>query len=100
MDMPTYEYECTSCGHQFEAFQKMSDTPLSKCPRCGKKVKRLISAGLGIIFKGSGFYTTDNKKSSAVSSTATPKKEAAKTAKPASEKKSDKSPAPKVKNSA
>jgi len=66
--MPTYEYECTVCAHQFEAFQKMSDAPLSTCPKCGKKVKRLISSGLGIIFKGSGFYTTDNKKSSAAAS--------------------------------
>jgi putative FmdB family regulatory protein len=102
--MPTYEYECLSCGHQFEAFQKISDAPLSKCPRCGKKVKRLISAGLGIIFKGSGFYTTDYKKSSAVSSTASPKKETAKTDKTpdqkASEKKSEKSSESKVKNSA
>jgi putative FmdB family regulatory protein len=66
--MPTYEYECTVCGHQFDAFQKITDAPLSKCPQCGKKVKRLISAGLGIIFKGSGFYTTDYKKSSAAGS--------------------------------
>ncbi|RPJ07373.1 MAG: zinc ribbon domain-containing protein [Spirochaetaceae bacterium] len=62
--MPTYDYKCTSCGNRFEAFQKISDAPLEKCPKCKKKVKRLISAGLGIIFKGSGFYSTDNKKSS------------------------------------
>jgi putative FmdB family regulatory protein len=68
--MPTYEYECTVCGHQFEAFQKITDAPLGTCPQCGKKVKRLISAGLGIIFKGSGFYTTDYKKSSAAASSA------------------------------
>jgi putative FmdB family regulatory protein len=66
--MPTYEYECTSCGHNFEVFQAMSDDPLSKCPECGKKVKRLISAGMGIIFKGSGFYVTDSKKSSSPAS--------------------------------
>jgi putative FmdB family regulatory protein len=66
--MPTYEYECTSCGHNFEVFQAMSDDPVSKCPECGKKVKRLISAGMGIIFKGSGFYVTDSKKSSAPAS--------------------------------
>ncbi len=101
--MPTYEYECSACGHRFDAFQKISDAPLSKCPQCGKKVKRLISAGLGIIFKGSGFYTTDYKKSSSVTSAAAPKKE---TAKPKTEQKSEKSggqkdkTASKIKNSA
>jgi putative FmdB family regulatory protein len=73
--MPTYEYECTVCSHQFEAFQKITDAPLSKCPQCGKKVKRLISAGLGIIFKGSGFYTTDYKKSSAAASSSVASKQ-------------------------
>ena len=62
--MPTYEYECSACGYQFEAFQRMTEAPLDKCPQCGKKVRRLISTGLGIIFKGSGFYSTDNKKAS------------------------------------
>jgi len=60
--MPTYEYECTHCGHNFEAFQKMSDEPLSNCPKCSRKVKRLISSGAGIIFKGAGFYATDYRK--------------------------------------
>jgi putative FmdB family regulatory protein len=60
--MPTYEYECRSCGYIFEAFQKITDKPLSKCPKCDKEVKRLISAGAGIIFKGSGFYATDYRK--------------------------------------
>lgn len=59
--MPTYEYVCTHCGH-FELFQKMSDPPLKECPKCHKKVKRLISSGSGIIFKGSGFYATDYRK--------------------------------------
>ena len=59
--MPTYDYECTKCGYTFEAFQNMSDEPLTKCPECGKKVRRLIGGGIGIIFKGSGFYVTDNK---------------------------------------
>ncbi len=57
--MPTYEYECRSCGHRFEAFQSIKDRPLRKCPECGKGVKRLIGAGAGIIFRGSGFYETD-----------------------------------------
>lgn len=59
--MPTYDYECTSCGHAFEAFQSMSEEPLSECPECGKAVRRLIGGGVGIIFKGSGFYATDSK---------------------------------------
>jgi putative FmdB family regulatory protein len=59
--MPTYEYECKSCGYAFEAFQRMSDEPLKECPQCGKEVRRLINGGSGIIFKGSGFYTTDAK---------------------------------------
>ncbi|MFH1504714.1 MAG: FmdB family zinc ribbon protein [Candidatus Omnitrophota bacterium] len=61
--MPTYDYECLSCGDDFEAFQKMSDAPLEKCPKCKGQVKRLIGCGTGLIFKGSGFYSTDYKKS-------------------------------------
>ena len=65
--MPTYEYICEKCGHQFELFQSMSDQPLNACPqshcklkRWGKgRVKRAISGGAGLIFKGSGFYITD-----------------------------------------
>jgi putative FmdB family regulatory protein len=61
--MPTYEYECDNCGHTFEEFQAMSDKPLRKCPKCAKmKLQRLIGAGAGIIFKGSGFYETDYKR--------------------------------------
>ncbi|NKB23006.1 MAG: zinc ribbon domain-containing protein [Kiritimatiellae bacterium] len=57
--MPTYEYECQKCGHRFEKFQKISDPPVKRCPQCRCKVKKLISTGAGIIFKGSGFYETD-----------------------------------------
>jgi putative FmdB family regulatory protein len=58
--MPTYEYACEACGHKFEEFQSITAKPIAKCPECGKKkVKRLISAGAGFIFKGSGFYITD-----------------------------------------
>lgn len=57
--MPTYEYECQKCAHRFEEFQSMNDEPLKKCPQCKGKVKRLIGAGAGFLFKGSGFYTTD-----------------------------------------
>jgi len=58
--MPTYEYACQACGHKFEEFQSIKAKPTTKCPVCKKnKVKRLISAGAGFIFKGSGFYITD-----------------------------------------
>jgi putative FmdB family regulatory protein len=60
--MPTYEYKCTHCGHSFDYSQKITDSPLEKCPKCKKSVKRLISSGVGVIFKGSGFYATDYKK--------------------------------------
>lgn len=64
--MPTYEYACPKCGHNFELVQSMRDEPLKKCPKCRKAgVKRLVGSGAGLIFKGSGFYITDykNKKS-------------------------------------
>jgi len=64
--MPTYEYECRSCKHRFEEFQSITDEPIKKCPKCGKAVRRLFGGGMGIIFKGSGFYTTDYKRSSAI----------------------------------
>jgi putative FmdB family regulatory protein len=58
--MPTYEYRCDACEHEFEQFQSMTARPLRKCPECGKlKLKRLIGTGAGVIFKGSGFYETD-----------------------------------------
>jgi len=66
--MPTYDYECTKCGHAFDAFQSMSDDPLLKCPSCNKNgLKRLIGGGLGLIFKGSGFYVTDSRSGSSKS---------------------------------
>lgn len=63
--MPTYEYACPKCGHEFEQFQSMRDEPLKKCPKCKKTgVKRLLGSGAGLIFKGSGFYITDYKNKS------------------------------------
>ena len=63
--MPTYEYACDACGHKFEEFQSITAKPITKCPVCRKKrVKRLISAGAGFIFKGSGFYLTDYRSES------------------------------------
>ncbi len=66
--MPLYEYECESCGVRFERRQHMEDEPVEVCPECGGHVHRLIQP-VGIIFKGSGFYVTDNR---AKSSTAMP----------------------------
>lgn len=61
--MPTYEYACQKCGHQFEQFQSMKDKPLARCPKCGRSsLKRLVGGGAGLIFKGSGFYITDYAK--------------------------------------
>ncbi len=60
--MPTYDYKCLDCGKKFEAFQKITDKHLDKCIYCSGKTKRLIGSGLGIIFKGSGFYETDYKR--------------------------------------
>lgn len=63
--MPTYEYECAACHHRYETLQSITAPPLQKCPRCGKKrARRLIGAGAGLIFKGSGFYITDYRKPS------------------------------------
>jgi len=57
--MPTYEYECLKCGHRFDAFQRISEDPLKKCPECKGRIRRCIGSGAGIIFKGQGFYETD-----------------------------------------
>ena len=83
--MPTYEYECQKCGHRFERFQLISEKPLRNCPKCAGRVKRLISAGAGVIFKGSGFYATDYRSSSYKEG----EKKEKEVAKPKKEKKSD-----------
>jgi putative FmdB family regulatory protein len=58
--MPTYAYRCESCGHEFEKFQSITAEPVKVCPQCQRsKVRRLIGTGAAILFKGSGFYTTD-----------------------------------------
>ena len=57
--MPTYQYECTSCGHQFEQFQSFSEDPIKHCPKCSAEVKKVYS-NVGVVFKGSGFYKTDS----------------------------------------
>jgi putative FmdB family regulatory protein len=63
--MPTYDYECDACGHEFELFQGINDPLQRKCPKCGKlKLRRLFGTGAAVVFKGSGFYTTDYRSDS------------------------------------
>ena len=81
--MPTYDYKCLECDIQFEKFQGITAPPLEECPECSGKVKRLIGAGAGLIFKGSGFYITDYRSEGY--------KESAKKDKNASSDKSEKS---------
>lgn len=92
--MPTYQYACTACGHQLEAVQSFADDPLTECPACEGRLRKLFSS-VGVVFKGSGFYRTDSRKNSSdgaksetpaktepaksdtsATSTATPKKDA------------------------
>ena len=63
--MPTYDYQCGACDHLFELFQNISDPVKRKCPECGRlKLRRLFGTGAAILFKGSGFYETDYRRSS------------------------------------
>ena len=71
--MPTYDYRCVKCKKKFEMFQRITAAPLKKCPKCNGKVERMIGGGLGLIFKGSGFYTTDYKNSRSEPSAKEPK---------------------------
>jgi putative FmdB family regulatory protein len=59
--VPTYDYQCRSCGHRFEVFERMMNGRGRACPRCSGRAKRQISGGGGVLFKGSGFYSTDSK---------------------------------------
>ena len=94
--MPTYDYRCDACGHELEVFQSMSDERLTECPGCGKQtLRRLIGAGAGIIFKGSGFYETDYKRSRTSSGKPAEKKTEKKTEKPSETKSDKKSDSPK-----
>jgi putative FmdB family regulatory protein len=61
--MPTYEYECTKCRRHFERHQRITDAPIQTCPECGGRVRRVFYP-VGVIFKGSGFYVTDNRRGS------------------------------------
>jgi putative FmdB family regulatory protein len=88
--MPTYQYRCTECGEDLEAVQKFSDAPLSVCPNCGGRLRKVFNA-VGVVFKGSGFYRTDSRNGSrsgdGASSGAADKKSATET------KSADKEPA-------
>lgn len=64
--MPTYQYACTECGHELEAVQKFTDDPLTQCPTCSGKLRKVFSA-VGVVFKGSGFYRTDSRAKSSAS---------------------------------
>lgn len=82
--MPTYDYRCENCGHEFEEFQSITAKPLTKCPSCGKpKLQRLIGAGGGVIFKGTGFYQTDYRSDSYKKAAESETKAASDAAKPA-----------------
>ncbi len=80
--MPTYDYRCQGCGHEFELFQSMSDKVKRKCPECGDlTLKRLIGTGGAVIFKGSGFFQTDYRSDSYKKAAEADKKKHAKTEK-------------------
>ena len=95
--MPTYEYLCENCGHEFERFQSITAGPLRKCPRCNKRgLKRLVGSGAGVIFKGSGFYETDYRSESYKKAEAKEKK-STETAKEKTAKSKDTKPGGKAK---
>lgn len=104
--MPIYEYACTACGERTEAKQSFADPPLTECPHCGGSLRKLYSP-VGIVFKGSGFYSTDAKKKSSPSTTTASDTKTTKSEKTETksepkkaEKKSDTSSAPKTEKSA
>ena len=72
--MPTYTYRCTNCGHEFEARQRMTDDPLTECPQCEGKIRRVVNS-VGVVFKGQGFYVTDNRGKKAQAPSSSSKKE-------------------------
>ena len=75
--MPTYDYECNACGHEFELFQSIKDSVKRKCPECGRlKLRRLFGIGAAVMFKGSGFYETDYRSESYKKAAAADKKAA------------------------
>lgn len=82
--MPTYQYRCTECATELEVVQRFSDEPLSECPECGASLRKVYSA-VGVVFKGSGFYATDSRKTSKATSPAKPAESAKSEKKPAAD---------------
>ena len=80
--MPTYQYACTTCGHRFEAVQSFSDEPLTQCPECAGRLRKVFSA-VGVVFKGPGFYRTDSRAKAGAGATSNRADKAATTAKDA-----------------
>ena len=98
--MPTYDYECDACGHEFELFQSITDGVKRKCPECGKmKLRRLFGTGAAVVFKGSGFYQTDYRSDSYKKGAEAEKKAKEKKDKSASDKSSADKPKSKSKDS-
>ena len=85
--MPIYTYRCENCGIQFERRQKFSDGPLTRCPECSKKTLRKVYQPVGIVYKGSGFYSTDHRAPSGASRTPGSRKSSEDESKPKTEKK-------------
>ncbi len=85
--MPIYIYRCENCGIQFERRQKFSDAPLTRCPECSKKTLRKVYQPVGIVYKGSGFYSTDNRSPSSAGRTPGSHKSSEDESKPKTEKK-------------
>ena len=71
--MPTYAYRCADCGHEFDAFQKFSDDPLTECPNCGGTIRRVFQP-VGVVFKGSGWYINDSRGKSSTTTPVSPDK--------------------------
>jgi putative FmdB family regulatory protein len=90
--MPVYSYRCDNCGVQFDRYQRFSDKPLSKCPECGESALRKLFQPAGIVFKGSGFYVTDNRSSKNPASAASHNGSTESDSKPEANKKTAASP--------
>jgi putative FmdB family regulatory protein len=95
--VPTYAYRCTNCAHEFETFQKFSEDPLTECPECGSTIRRIFQP-VGIVFKGSGWYINDSRKTTELADSGSPDKakptEAKVASAPAAASSSTEAPAP------
>ncbi len=87
--MPTYSYLCDSCGHDFEIVQRFAEDPLTECPECGSRIRRVIQP-VGVVFKGSGWYINDSRPKSSSDGSESPSKTESSPDKPAKSEKSDK----------